>query len=69
MDLLHTTYQRNLGINDDFDLSRTSGHTDHHGYRPGFYGTHPYGASLANSYRTEYQNGLQAYNEGTYLSI
>lgn len=69
MDLLQTSYQRNLGISPDFDLARGSGDTEHHGYRPGYYGTQPYGSNLANLYRTDYQIMNQSYNEGMYIYL
>lgn len=80
MDLLQTSYQRNLGasyetVNRNLGasyetLGRAAIESDQHANKFSYYGTRGYGSQFdSNLYRPGYQNGLNSYREGLYLSL
>lgn len=78
MDLLQTSYQRNLGATYE-TVNRNLGATyetlgraaiesaDQHANKFSYYGTRGYASQFdSNLYRASYQNGLNPYREGMY---
>lgn len=64
MDLLHTSYPKSLGVSSEFDPLGRASETDLHGYKTNYYGAHAYTSHLNNLYRNDYQNTLNAFEQG-----